>query len=705
MGSVGVNSDVAPWELPPQALSAGVNFRMSSGKIQSAGGIDLVANSAGDQIGHIAPSRDFNANAKWIIAGGDDIQVWTEGRFVSIKGSLTFSNLQPELWSSCRIGAVTFLSHPDYFPVYWIDQTDTINDAKLLPWDVTGADANGFPTGPTWKDKDFSCRAICSHKNFIFALGMKEGTEEYRDKVWWSHPAEPNGIPLSFVPTIDRPDSIAGNVNLGRGGAIVGGESMRDSFVIYSEDAINVMDFTGDAIGWRRRTVSTSADLIGKEAIVEIKGMQYFISRNDIMMFDGNSMQSLTHNRLRRALGANLNVNAAHTSWATHNQTFNEIWFAMPSSNAEFPDRAYVFNYRDNTWAIRDLEQEFRHGAFGDEPFADDRTWDDFISSYDDDRGSWAMGGDRPFKGALFGVSGEFVFDIDPGVSTYADSNVAYSPDQQGDWDTWTYSDGAQVSSGGVRWLGVNQNPSQTVFAEVDVVPVASLQLNPEDKVRVEVLSRIQLRGNSTRSVPMADPPPPPPPPPPIDSDDGGLFFFEDCLAVVYWNGVEAVRKTYNITEGKSFEAITDTLVIENIPAGENGSLRVEFFSRAPDGMSNVEVVSISSVIVTRQNTRTPTLLQRYDMPIGGHETNTTITRVYPLIEGTAPVEIRVGSAQRAGGPIRWAGDFRVFTPGVDRKLDIRTTGETHAFEIRSAGRAFFDMTGMDIEYSMAGAR
>jgi len=64
-----------------------------------------------------------------------------------------------------------------------------------------------------------------------------------------------------------------------------------------------------------------------------------------------------------------------------------------------------------------------------------------------------------------------------------------------------------------------------------------------------------------------------------------------------------------------------------------------------------------------------------------------------------------VGSAQRAGGPIRWAGDFRTFTPGVDRKIDVRTTGETHAYEIRSSGRAFFDMTGMDIEFNMAGQR
>ena len=47
------------------------------------------------------------------------------------------------------------------------------------------------------------------------------------------------------------------------------------------------------------RTVSTSADLIGKEAVVEVKGQHYFIGRDDIMAFDGNTMQSIVHNRLR----------------------------------------------------------------------------------------------------------------------------------------------------------------------------------------------------------------------------------------------------------------------------------------------------------------------------------------------------------------------------------------------------------------------
>ena len=80
------------------------------------------------------------------------------------------------------------------------------------------------------------------------------------------HPAEPNGIPFSWRPTIEQADSIAGWVNLGRGGSIMGGESLRDSFVIYSEQAINVIDFTGDALGWRRRAISSAAGLVGKEA-------------------------------------------------------------------------------------------------------------------------------------------------------------------------------------------------------------------------------------------------------------------------------------------------------------------------------------------------------------------------------------------------------------------------------------------------------
>ena len=45
------------------------------------------------------------------------------------------------------------------------------------------------------------------------------------------------------------------------------------------------------------------------------------------------------------------------------------------------------------------------------------------------------------------------------------------------------------------------------------------------------------------------------------------------------------------------------------------------------------------------------------------------------------------------------------FTPGVDRKIDVRTTGECHCYEIKSEGGAWFNLTGMDIEFKPAGSR
>ena len=100
---------------------------------------------------------------------------------------------------------------------------------------------------------------------------------------------------------------------------------------------MNVMDYVGDALGWRRRTVSGSANLMGKEGVVEVKGQQYFIGRDDIMAFDGNTMQSIVHNRLRSRLAANVNNERRAKSWAAHYEKLNEVWFAVPSATAEFP--------------------------------------------------------------------------------------------------------------------------------------------------------------------------------------------------------------------------------------------------------------------------------------------------------------------------------------------------------------------------------
>lgn len=516
LGSTGVITDIEPWDLPPGALSDGINFRASSGKIITCGGLrDAAGGDTGDELGHITQSTDLDKNSLWVLLGEKSIRVFDGAAIQSVDQNISFppglSN--PDLWSTCQIGAMVFMNHPEWFPIYWEDRDGAVELAKMLPW----------APGQLWSDVNYSCKVLRAHKNFLWALGMAEDGDVFSDKVRWSHPAEPNGIPYTWQTPLEDKSSIAGYVTLGRGGSIVGGESLRDSFIIYSDEAINAFDYVGDALGWRRRQISASAGLAGKEAVVEVNGTHFFISRDDIMAFDGNTVQSLMHNKLRTRLAQSINNEARAKSWAAHNQAFNEIWFAVPEGDAEFPNTAYVFNYRDGTWALRDLEREFRHGHFGNQGTTFDyRTWDGMGETiWDQGQASWHLAGNQPFDGVLYGVEGQKVHNLDP------------------------------------------QLP--------------------------------------------------------------------DTVATSY--------------------------------------------------------------------------IMRTDLPIGGHEACTTITRVYPLINGTGTVKIRFGSQQYAGGPVRWASDYLDFRPNEQRKLDIRTTGELHAYEIKAEDNNFFDLTGMDIEYSMAGQR
>jgi len=96
--------------------------------------------------------------------------------------------------------------------------------------------------------------------------------------------------------------------------------------------------------------------------------------------------------------------------------------------------------------------------------------------------------------------------------------------------------------------------------------------------------------------------------------------------------------------------------------------------------------------------------IERTDFPLEGFDNVTTITRIYPHIEGTNPVQIQVGSQDKAGGAVSWK-PVATFTPGKGRKIDIRSTGSLHAWRIQSIGEGNWGFSGMDIEYEFAGKR
>lgn len=690
MGSIGVVSDVAPWDLPPAAFSDGMNFRLVSGKVQTAGGIEAVSAIAGRDIGHITQSTDLRGNSSWLVCGEDAILLFNGTDFLRLSGEaarLIRESVKVDFskWTTANVGNVTFFNNPEFNPFYWVDNNDlTPGNLELLPWHI-GSE--------TWADVGMSCNIMRSHKNFLFALGMNTPDGQFNDMLHWSHPAEPNGIPFSWRPTIQQPDSIAGSLSLGRGGAIVGGESLRDSFVVYSEEAISIMDFTGDALGWRRRAVSETAGLANPHSLVEVKGQHLFFTGDDVLSFDGNTMQSLMHDRLRKRLAANINNDRINSSWAAHYQSHNEVWFGVPEDGADFPSHAYCYNYIDNNWAIRDLEKQVVHARAGKEPKSSYLTWDKSVTNWDNEVGSWTQAGDRPFKQVMFGLAGEVVHDLDPTVSTAGGGGVDYSGLS---WDgicggaslyavastnAWDDAVGAWDSETG-SWLeGPLKAPSSptNVIAEAGDATATVTWSAPTNN------GGSQITGYLAKAYPSGD-----------------TVSSQSNTSCVFDNLVNDTEYTFTVVAMNDI-GTSDESAPSNAVTPESGAVDPEPIEPNDCSWVNIEG-SWSDYSPLASYKRSDTYLQRTDLPIGGHEANTTITRIYPYVEGTAKLEFRFGSQQHAGGPVSWVGGFKEFTPGKDRKIDVRTTGELHAYEVRSKEGAF-TLTGMDIEFSLAGSR
>ena len=109
------------------------------------------------------------------------------------------------------------------------------------------------------------------------------------------------------------------------------------------------------------------------------------------------------------------------------------------------------------------------------------------------------------------------------------------------------------------------------------------------------------------------------------------------------------------------------------------------------------------------------TMIERIGFPLNTLGRVSTITRVYPHLisidDSDQPaadqleIYIQVGSQDYPGAAVRWKPAVR-FRPYADRKVDIRSTGELHAFRVYSENsNKEWSLSGMDIEWIDSGKR
>lgn len=171
--------------------------------------------------------------------------------------------------------------------------------------------------------------------------------------------AVPGSVPNNWNP-FAAGVSTADEFTLSETNVIQEMKSLQGNMYIYSSDSIHVMRLTGNAtapVSFAPNTDEYGCLTTG--AVVEYDGKHFVVGANDIYTFAGNpgNIESLSGKRVTQYFYNNLNPIHERQLFTLQNHQEEEIWVCYPTLNSTGGecDEALIWNYRDNTWTIRDL--------------------------------------------------------------------------------------------------------------------------------------------------------------------------------------------------------------------------------------------------------------------------------------------------------------------------------------------------------------
>lgn len=171
LGGAGVISDIHPYDLPPNAFSAGVNVRFENGKISRAPTLLTVHEFSDDTF---APSFMFQIPAigslvDSLVCVNSDVTQLTQVTG-STEADVTHPSASPVTligsMTATFLGSVTYLNNNAMVPLY--KRTTDSTFAELPGWD------------PEWR-----CKSLRAYKDFLVALNVTKDGVEYPSMVKW----------------------------------------------------------------------------------------------------------------------------------------------------------------------------------------------------------------------------------------------------------------------------------------------------------------------------------------------------------------------------------------------------------------------------------------------------------------------------------------------------------------------------------------
>jgi len=373
LGSVGVITDVDPFNLPISAFTRAKNVRFDQGNVRRSPGFRDITDVTG--FTPVFTHGLYNANGYdtvVIVSNDFDIHEFSNGTL-----SLDFSSgaaASTAQVTATSLANVQYLNREDTAPIYRTPAMS--NFASLVNW----------PSG-------FTCASLRSFGDFLIALNTDEGGSSFPTRVRFSNIALANNAPDSWDET-DTTKSAGFNDLAQMDTPIIDGATLGSNFLIYSSDQVWLMEFVGGTFIFNFRKLFSDSGIVNQNCVVEVEGKHYVFDQKDIYVTDGVSRQSIVDGRVKDYIFSGIDTSAYTKCFVQYDQSREEIYFCYKSSDdmAEFTNgdgcnRAAVFNYRRNTWSFMDLPNVFAGTSANVNSVA---TYDSTSLTYDAAGGTYA---------------------------------------------------------------------------------------------------------------------------------------------------------------------------------------------------------------------------------------------------------------------------------------------------------------------------
>ena len=347
-GQYGIISDIPSVVLPPNAFSDGRNVRFDNESVSKITGHVSFYNSTIDPNFLIYWPRP---NTQYYIYADE-----------------TTINRVGQDGVSTRLGSGYASDSVWHGSLYNGGFTVIMNNGQSTPQFITYAEDNSdtsmqdFP-GWNYGNNTVTAAVVRPFKNVLvggnFSITDNSNvTTQFPSTIRVSTRSAPGQFPQTWEPGVLGDTSSADEFELSTGEEVIDMLELRGVLMVYTRNAIFALDVTERASVVTQISQGYGARSIN--CIAEVDGRHVVISDNDVYIHSGTgSIESVIDQRHRNYLFENLHPAFADNLFMIRNTRQDEVWICYPNLAAREMEgacnEALIWNYRHNTWTIRDL--------------------------------------------------------------------------------------------------------------------------------------------------------------------------------------------------------------------------------------------------------------------------------------------------------------------------------------------------------------